>query len=151
MAANLRKLITDYLEEAKFMQIATVSGEQPWSCTVYFICDKNLDLYWISKPDARHSKEIHKNNKIAASIPVKFSDLTVVGIQVEGDADVIEVNYEIKRMIRLYTDRFDRGEKWYENFIAGNNEHKLYRIKPRLFVLFDRVNFPENPRQELKL
>ena len=151
MAADVRQLIVEYLTEAKLMQIATVSEDQPWNCTVTFVCDKNLNLYWISKLDTRHSEEIHKNKKVAAAISVKFSDLTIVGMQVEGDAELIEDDHEIKRMIRLYTDRFGRGEKWYESFIAGNNEHKLYRIKPRLFVLFDIVNFPDNPRQELKL
>ena len=133
------------------MQLATVSGDQPWSCTLYYVADENLNLYWISTPDTRHSKQIHTNKKVAASIPVKFKDLTVVGVQAEGDAVLVEDTDEIKSAIRIYTDKFDRGEDWYKDFIDGKNEHKLYILKPRLFVLFDRENFPDDSRQELKL
>lgn len=148
---NLKKLIEKYLKEAKLMQLATVSGDQPWSCSLYYITDENLDLYWISTPDARHSKEIYKNKKVAASIPVKFDDLTVVGLQVEGDSRLVENDNEIKKAIRIYTDKHNRGEDWYKDFIYGKNEHKLYKIKPRLFVLFDKENFPDDSRKELKL
>ena len=116
-----------------------------------FVCDEKLNLYWISTPDTRHSKEIHKHKKVSAAIPIKFTDLVVVGIQVEGDANFVEDTDEIKRIMRLYTDKFQRGENWYKDFMAGKNVHKLYRIKPRLFVLFDRESFPDNSRQEFKI
>ncbi len=148
---NLKKLIKDYLKEARMMMVATVNGDQPWNCTLMFVSDENLNLYWISTPDTRHSKEIHKHKKVAAAIPIKFTDLAVVGLQVEGDAKLVEDLGEIKQAIRLYTDKHNRGEDWYEDFIAGKNEHKLYRIKPRLFVLFDRESFPENSRKEFNL
>lgn len=148
---NLRKLIEDYLRIGRMMMVATVAGDQPWNCTLMFVADENLNLYWISKSDTRHSKEIHKHQKVAAAIPIKFADLTVVGLQVEGDAELVENADEIKHAIRLFTDKFNRGEAWYKSFIAGKNEHKLYKIKPRLFVLFDRENFPDNSRQEYKL
>lgn len=32
--------------------------------------------------------------------------------------------------------------------LSGEDPHKLYQIKPELFVLFDEINFPDNPRQE---
>lgn len=148
---NLRKLIEDYLTIGRMMMVATVDGDQPWNCTLMFVADENLNLYWISTFDTRHSREIHAHKKVAAAIPIKYTDLTVVGLQVEGDAELVKDLDEIKRAIRLYTDKFKRGEEWYKSFIAGKNEHRLYRIKPRLFVLFDRENFPDNPRQEIIL
>lgn len=130
------------------LNIATVDGDQPWSCIVYYASDKNLNFYWISKPDTRHSKEIQKHAKVAGSIPIKFDDLTVVGVQLEGDAVLVESSEEIATKVKLYSDKFNRGEEWYTNFIAGKNEHKLYRITPRQFAIFDRVHFPDNSRQE---
>lgn len=146
---NLELIIRQYIKEGRMLQIATVNGDQPWSCTVYYASDENLNLYWISKPDTRHSKEIQKHSKVAASIPIKFDDLTVVGLQLEGDARIVE-DKEARDKVKLYSDKFNRGEQWYKDFIAGKNPHKLYAIKPRLFVLFDRVNFPQNDRQEWK-
>lgn len=132
------------------MQVATVSGKQPWNCTLYYASDESLNLYWISTIDTRHSKEIHKNPKTAAAIPIKFDNLTVIGMSLEGEAELVQEANELKRGAKLYSDKFNRGEKWYKDFISGNNEHKLYRIKPKLFVIFDRVNFPDNSRKEWK-
>jgi uncharacterized protein YhbP (UPF0306 family) len=143
-------LVRRYLKEGKLLHIATVDGEQPWSCIVYYASDEDLNIYWISKPDTRHSRELSSNAKVAASIPIKFDDLTVIGVQLEGDAELVEDASEVKDKSRIYSDKFGRGEQWYGDFIQGKNEHKLYRVKPRLFVLFDRVNFPEQERQEWK-
>lgn len=148
---RLKNLIENYLKEGRMMMMATVSGDQPWNATLYYVSDDKLNIYWISKSDTRHSQEIHKHKKIAAAIPIRYDDLVVVGLQVEGDAELVEDIDEIKKAIRLFTDKHQRGEDWYSDFIAGKNEHRLYRIKPRLFVLFDRENFPDNSRQEYSL
>ena len=148
---DLRKIIEKDLKKARMMQVATVKNNQPWNCTVYFAADDDLNLYWISKPDTRHSKEIEGNSKVAAAIPVKFDNLTVRGLSIEGKATEVKNLNEIKQKVKLYSDKFNRGEDWYKDFISGNNPHKLYRIKPTKFVLFDRVNFPDNDRQEFSL
>jgi len=134
------------------MQVATVKGDQPWCCTVYFVFDDDLNLYWISKPETRHSEEIHNHEKVAAAIPIKHTPgKSGVGIQLEGDATLVKDGSEIKRAIALYTKRYKTGKKWHDDFIAGKNKHGLYRIKPRLFVLFDEETFPKDPRKEWKV
>lgn len=145
---DLEKLVREYLKTGRMMQIATVSGDQPWNCTVYFAADDDLNLYWISKADTRHSREIAKNPKVGVAIPIKFDDLTVVGMQVEGDAILVENVDEATRGLKIFADKYNRGEDWYKDFLAGNNPHKLYRIKPRKFAIFDRVNLPEDPHRE---
>ena len=148
MKKTIEGLIREYVKTGRMMQIATANGDQPWSCTVYYASDKDLNLYWISQPNTRHSKEIHENPKVAASIPIKFDDLTVVGVQLEGEASLMEDSDEIKEKVKLYSDKFNHGDEWLKDFIASNNPHKLYKIKPTLFVIFDRVNFPDDSRKE---
>ncbi len=145
---DLRKIIEEDLKTARMMQVATVVADQPWNCTVYFAADENLSLYWISKPETRHSMEIKNNSKVAAAIPVKFDNLIVRGLSIEGDAEEVTDQSEIEKGSKLYSDKFSRGQDWYRDFVAGKNPHKLYRIKPRKFALFDRVNFPDNDYQE---
>jgi uncharacterized protein YhbP (UPF0306 family) len=148
---NIRKLIKEDLKKARMMQVATVKNDQPWNCTVYFAADDKFNLYWISKPTTRHSQEIESNANVGVAIPVKFDDLTVRGLSLEGVAAEVKDSKEIKQKVKLYSDKFNRGQEWYKDFVAGNNPHKLYRIKPTKFVLFDRVNFPDNDRQELSI
>ncbi len=149
---DLKKLIKEYLSQAKMMQVATVNNDQPWICTVYFVADRNLNIYWISTPARRHSEEIKNHSKVAAAIPIKYvPGEKVVGLQVEGEASLIEDAEEIKSAMRLYTDTYNRGEDWYKDFLAGKNNHKVYKLKPRAFVIFDEESFPGDPRQEFNL
>lgn len=147
---ELEKLVAGYLSSAKMMQLATINGGEPWICTVYFVADESRNIYWISKPERRHSKEILQNSKVAVAIPVKFvPGEDVVGLQITGVAQEVSDAAEIQKALRLYADKFSRGEEFYSEFVAGKNPHKLYRVKPTSIVLFDEENFDE-PRQELK-
>lgn len=84
---NLKKLIHEYLRQAQLMQVATAKDNQPWACSVYFAFDDSFNLYWISKPDRRHSQEIKENNKIAGTVVLPHTPGDKVrGIQFQGIA-----------------------------------------------------------------
>jgi uncharacterized protein YhbP (UPF0306 family) len=140
-------LIKQYLSQGKMMQIATVNGDQPWICTVYFVEDEQLNLYWLSLPTRRHSQDIKAHNKVAVAIPIK-TDQPVIGIQAEGTAEVVNEHETIAKIMKLYTVRYNVGKSFYNNFVAGKNEHCLYRFMPTNFVLFDEVTSQDNTRKE---
>lgn len=147
-----RKLITEYLQKKHMMQLATLSGEQPWICTVYYIVDNQLNLYWLSLESRRHSKEIIAHSKVAVAIPVKFDNgEPVIGIQIEGSAQQLDSSLGLKQLAESYANKFGRTTQWVEDFCANKTEHKMYKFTPNLFVLFDEQNFPKNIRQEYKL
>lgn len=131
------------------MQVATVRDGQPWCVTLVFVTDDKLNIYWVSKPDTRHSTELRDNPKIAVTIPVKLDiEGKKVGLSVEGEAVEVEDQTDLKLGVRLFADRYKTGDKWVEEFLMGRNPHKLYKLTPKMFVLFDQVNFPDEPRQE---
>lgn len=133
------------------MQVATVHDNQPWCCSVFYAPSKTLELYWVSLPDTRHSRELTENANVAVTIPIRFiPGKPVVGISAEGSARLIDTAEEVEKAIKQYAAYLDRGSAWAMDFIAGKNPHKLYCFTPQLFVLFDAEHFPENPRQELR-
>lgn len=145
---NLQELIIKYLDEAKQMQLATCVGDQPWCSTVYFAHDDKHNLYWISTPERRHSKEIAVNPHVAAAIVLQHTPGDKVrGLQLQGLAREVSDHSEITELISVYSSRFNRTDLA-ESIISGQNPHRLYQLKPELFVLFDEVNFPDDPRQE---
>ncbi len=88
---RLEKLITDYLEKAKMMHLATVGGDgRPWTCNVWFAADKDLNIYWFSSVTRRHSEEVMKNPHVAAAIclPQTPADKPR-GLQLEGTAELL--------------------------------------------------------------
>ena len=86
-----KKLINSHLAQARVMQLATAMSNQPWVCTVHFASDDELNLYWTSKIERRHSMEIAKNNKVSAAIPIEDNqkDGYVIGLSFEGVAKVL--------------------------------------------------------------
>jgi len=80
-----RELI-DYLQDHRLMQIATVKGEKPWICNVFYTVDNKLNLFFISKPTRRHCLEISKNKNVACAITDSHQKVTdkKKGLQIEG-------------------------------------------------------------------
>jgi uncharacterized protein YhbP (UPF0306 family) len=145
---KLQDLIITYLDETRMMQVATCANNQPWCCTVYFSVDNLHNLYWISKPDRRHSEELRRNPKVAGVIvqPHTPGD-KVRGLQFQGLAHQISDPGEIRTLAESYVERFAQ-HALAEDMISGANPQCLYQIKPETFVLFDELNFPEASRQE---
>lgn len=144
------ELIRQYLPKGRMMQVATVSGDQPWICTVYFVEDDDLNLYWLSLPTRRHSQEIAAHSKVAVAVPIKF-DKPVTGIQAEGVAEPVTDKQTIADIMRRYVDRYNSGQQFYDLFVAGQNQHVLYKFTPSKYVLFDEVTFPDDGRKEINL
>jgi uncharacterized protein YhbP (UPF0306 family) len=148
MMASIKKLIQDYLKKARAMQISTSVNNKPWCATVYYVYDKNWNLYWISKPSTRHSKEIGKNAKVAGAIVYdQVPSRTVRGLQFEGVAELLS-GVEEEVASKVYIKQMSREKTLLDDIRSGKNPHKFYRIKPSKFVLFDRENFPINDERK---
>lgn len=125
-------IIRDGLAKMQLMQLATVAGDTPWICTVHFIEDEELNLYWLSLPSRRHSQELVSNPKVAVTIAVK-DEMPVIGIQAEGQAGEVTDHEVIKSIMEKYVAKFNIGSGFYDNFIACNSKHKLYKFTPKRF------------------
>lgn len=151
---DLRKLIEDYLEKGKLMQIATVKEGKPWVASVWYSHDSDWNLYFISQKERRHSQELKSNPYVAGAIVVphtKGSGETVRGLQFEGKARATQGD-EIKKARGLYLGKYPFAEQIpLEKLEDPHCPYPFYIIQPSLFVLFDEMNFPDDPRQEYKL
>lgn len=145
-----KDLAKEYIHESSVMQIATMSSRGPWICTVYYVEDSRLNLYWLSLPTRRHSQEIKREPHVAIAIAVK-PDKPVIGIQAEGTVKVVTDKKIIAEVMKQYTEKYGAGRDFYDNFIAGKNQHLLYKFTPQTTVLFDEVNFKNNTRVEIRL
>jgi uncharacterized protein YhbP (UPF0306 family) len=143
-----KKLILDHLKDVHVMQLATAQNNQPWVCNVHFYADENLNLYWLSEPGRRHSKDIAANTKAAVAILVS-EEIPLVGVQLEGDAEMC-TGSEYATVLRAYGERHNRAD-WAQDVIDGKGNNKLYKFTPRVLGLFDLKNFPKDPKQEWRV
>ena len=151
-ATRLRTLIQDYLAEARIMQLATVADNRPWCCNVWFAADNALNIYWYSSLIRRHSIEVNANPNVAGAVVLPHTPADAPrGIQFEGAAEQLTADADITAAKGVYVDRIFPADKVAELMESSTNRHAFYRVTPSLIVLFDAVNFPDAPRQELHL
>jgi uncharacterized protein YhbP (UPF0306 family) len=150
---DVRQVIEAYLRQAMMMQIATARDNEPWCCTVFFAFDDKWNLYWMSKPNTKHSQDIEQNPHVAGTIVLQQdsrSGATVRGLQFAGVAEVLSGD-EGALGAECYRSRLGREASLLEDIRSGKNPHKIYRIQPAKLILFDRLNFPAAERQEFLL
>lgn len=147
---DIKKLVENYLQRGKVIQLATSKDGQPWVCSVYYVIDGKLNIYWLSLPSRRHSQEVVANGKIAITVAVKL-DQPIIGVQAEGTVGTVSEYSEVRKVSELYVAKHNTGKDFYENFVDGKNKHSMYKFMPKKIVLFDEVNFPGDPRQEWDL
>lgn len=127
------------------MQLATSVNNKPWCCTVYYLTDDKLNLYWASLPTRRHSKEIDINNLVSCAIKIKSEiGQKVIGVQVQGKAFQLKKYSEILPIAVKYTEKFKRGKTWAEQIASSKTEHKIYKLVPDYYQLFDEEHYPES-------
>lgn len=139
----------EYLALGSVMQVATTSANTPWISTVYFVADEDRNIYWLSLPERRHSKEVAVNPHIAAAIAIKH-DLPVIGMQAAGEVTIVSDETVVERIIASYMKKYDgAGKDFHQRFIDGKNKHQLYKLTPTMLVLFDEVHFKSDPQQRI--
>src|SRR5690349_3970682 len=146
---NIKELAKDHIKDAMVMQLATCSDNKSWVCNVHFLADDELNLYWISLLDCRHSNDIASNPRAAAAFAIQ-EVMPIVGVQVEGDVEQLEFANH-KDVLEAYAKRHNRAN-FVEDALSGKmGLKKLFRLKPTTVQVFDFKNFPKDPKQQVKV
>lgn len=132
--------LKDLLDQAQIMQLATATSDgQPWICSVYFVYDDQLNVYWLSYPERRHSQELAQNARAAVTMPIKV-DLPVISLSAEGSVTRVHDEQVVQKIMERYVAKYGEGRGFYERFLAGSNKHVMYQLTPQHYILFDEVH-----------
>ncbi len=142
----MKDLIKEFLDSKKDMQLATVANGKPWICTVYFVYDDDLNLYWTSGRSRQHSLEIFNDSSSAVTI-VKDTERKQA-LQITGNAFEV-ADKDLERVHELYQDRYGKKDYDLEEMKKHNPEGRSYWVfKPTEISLWDEVNYPDEPKQK---
>lgn len=121
---NPTELAQQVLESTYLMSIATIHADSPWVADVVFIHDEKFNIYWISKTNTRHSRNIELCCNVAATITQSINQgEDNIGLQLEGTAMRVRGNLglvtrHLKKRRKLtpenIRDFLGPGVSWYK-------------------------------------
>lgn len=106
---DLPNRIHAFLARHNTMTLATVDADStPQAAAVFYAADEALNLYFLSSPNSRHSVNLVRQPRVAATV---YADnqawQTIQGLQIQGTVRIVEGAAELARSVRVYGGRFE--------------------------------------------
>ncbi len=128
---DIYEVICDTLRDGVVMTLATSTNNQPWTCNLLYSFDEELNMYWLSKENARHSTDLTHNPKVSANVCVVESSGHGRVLQMEGMAYLTDNNAMRMMIEEKYHERHkDFKHKTSQELIDEAKYFKLYRFTP---------------------
>ena len=155
MNSKIKSLIIKILEGNNLMFLSTVnSSGNPESCSVYYVFDKELNIYFWTDLNSRHSKNIIKNKHVAISIAEtsqKWGSL-LLGLQIEGKCKKVS-KFDILKPALLYLRRYPKVKKLisHPSEFLSKFDSSIFKIKPKWIKILDEKAFGKEVWKEVSL
>lgn len=92
MKQNAKQLALEALENGYLISLGICDADGPWVADVIYVHDDEMNIYWMSKPQRRHSIAIDgEYSHVAGSVTVSVrADQSDEGLQISGVAEKVE-------------------------------------------------------------
>jgi pyridoxine/pyridoxamine 5'-phosphate oxidase len=128
---DLGALARSIVDSNLYMTLATADAEgRPWASPVWFAHRGYRDFLWVSRPEARHSRNLAVRPELAL---VLFDSTAapedVAAVYVEGRGEELE-GRELERAIGIYSHRSEATglAAWDATDVTGPARHRLYHL-----------------------
>lgn len=146
---NIEAIIREYIDKSLHMSLATASDNKPWVCEVHFAYDNDLNIYWRSKTERRHSQEIAQNPNVAGNIVKQHQvDEYPHAVYFEGTAELIEDESQYQQLYEYFKQRQDVTESIIEDAKQPDG-HKFYKITVANWYAFGKFDSDKGQKYEL--
>lgn len=144
---DTKSKIKEVLEKGFLVSLATSDEAGVWVADLIYVNDDNLNIYWMSDPDVRHSQALTKNNQVSGSITVTcYGEKPELGIQFSGIAEKVEGSrYDL--VMKHFEKRQKSVPNEDEDVLQGDS---WYMLKPSKIDLIDVENYGFN-KQRIEL
>ena len=145
LAATAREII----DRSLYMVLGTADeAGRPWVSPVYFAVSDYKDFYWVSPPDAQHSRNLGGRPEV--SIVVFDSGVPIgtgQGVYMSARAEELE-GEELERGIDVFARRSEEhgGRPWSTEDVRPPAPHRLYRASVDQHWMLDKEARPGDRR-----
>ncbi len=112
---DLAEEVRAILDANLYVTVGTADAEgRPWAAPVYFATADNVNLYWVSAPDARHSRNIAERAQVSlvvfdSQVPA-YSGRAVYMVATATELSGTEMSgAELDRGVSIYPGHSARG------------------------------------------
>ena len=134
---DVEKAIREYLAQVVHLSLATERDGAPWVCEVHYVYDDDLNLYFRSLTNRRHSQEITANNRVAGNIVAQHAvGEKVRAVYFEGTCEKLSGIGESHPIYELFRGRLGAGPEILEE-AQREDGHQFYQITVNSYYLFD--------------
>ena len=141
MSDDLARRVAAFLAAHQVMSLATYGAAGPHAANLFYACD-GLALVWVSEEDARHSREIEAEPRVAATIAPQYTDFALIrGLQITGTAYKIAAQ-DKARHLALLEVRYPFLRQLAEapaELRAAYARVAVYRLEPVRITLIDNT------------
>ena len=128
----------EYLAEHKCMSLATDGPEGLWAATVFYV-NEAFELYFLSRCDTRHVRNIEASPRVAATISDDVAHwLGIRGIQLEGTAEVVGASRR-GAALAAFERRYAFADSlwWTESPSAAGPQQLVFCVRPTRMLFLD--------------
>jgi len=131
---KLNQKAKDIIAQNIYLTLSTM-GDKPWAAPLFYCTDQEYNFYFISQPDALHSKHIIDNPHVAFAIFDSHApEGSGNGVQASGTVTLLETETEIIEGLKYYHTTFiDCTPK---DFV-GDKPYRLFKLTPDEFYILD--------------
>ncbi len=137
---DTRTRVLEVLQQTHLMSLGTVDPGGVWVADVIFLHDDDLNLYWMSAPDSRHSRAVLESGRAAGTITYSTkSKEPNLGIQFEGIAERLDgVRFDL--IIKHWAKRGHAAPE-VSRALELLDGDRWYKLVPTRIELIDEEHF----------
>ncbi len=132
-------MATAIIDANAYMTLATADAAGvPWASPVWFASDEHQRFLWVSRPDARHSRNVAARPEVGIVIfdsTVPEDDAQAVYLDARAE---LAAEADLERLMAVFSERSVArlGTPWPVTKVTGDAPHRLYVATVReAFVL----------------
>ncbi|THV31313.1 pyridoxamine 5'-phosphate oxidase family protein [Glycomyces paridis] len=143
--ARLEELARAIVDANKYMTLATADDDgSPWATPVFFTPDGYSELYWVSSPTARHSRNLASRDTVAIVVFGSHAPIGKAGaVYMRGTADEVP-RPELPKAAAHYAARYPDLTYFAPEELRAPAPYRLYRARIAEHSVLIRGDDPEH-------
>jgi hypothetical protein len=126
---NPEAVAREIVDVNRYMTLATADeAGLPWASPVWYAHSDYRDFFWVSKPEARHSRNLSVRRELAIVIFDSHQPGTGRAFYMAAEAEQLE-GEELEQCIEIFSSRSEAQglPRWGREDVRPPARHRLYR------------------------